>query len=517
MEGSYTSISEFIQSRKEIKSAAISEELAFQTSVESAKARCRVDFNFYAGLLLGPDIMETAFPPFYSRDLFGLLTGTTEDPYHLLRFALGLPRGFVKTTFCKIVVCWLIHHGYNDFILVVCATDGLAQNFLNDVDEMLSAPSVEQLYGTWSSSKDTDNSKMKIGWLEGRRIVLVPKGAQASVRGINIHHKRPNLIVCDDIQTRECALSEIQNDALIDWFTGTLLKCLSKRGSNRRVIFLGNMYPGECLLKVLRDNPSWVSMITGAILSDGESLWPELQPVHSLIAEYKHDEKMGKGHIWFAEVQNDPLDARYRLLAEPIPTTFDELVATNAADAYFITVDPAGFRKSSDDNVVALHGVYDGIPVCEDMKGGVWNPKETVINILEMALEHGVSIIGIESTGYQQSLQFWVNQFLIAKGLRHIHVVELKTNNKTKLSRIRNFITELMSGDAGMAAGPRALFSYYASMYKLDKTDNRDDYLDAPAYQRQIMTDYGALLAPPTQVASDLSSLPPMESVDIGV
>ena len=105
MEGTYSSISEFIQSRKEIKSAAISEELAFQTSVESAKARCRVDFNFYAGLLLGPDIMETAFPPFYSRDLFGLLTQTDEDPYHLLRFALGLPRGFVKTTFCKIVVC----------------------------------------------------------------------------------------------------------------------------------------------------------------------------------------------------------------------------------------------------------------------------------------------------------------------------------------------------------------------------------------------------------------------------
>lgn len=517
MEGTYTSVTDFIQSRKEIKSTAIAEEVAFSATVESVKARCRVDFNFYAGLLLGPDIMETAFPPFYARDLFGLLTGTDDDPYHLLRFALGLPRGFVKTTFCKIITCWLIHHGYNDFILIVCATDGLAQNFLNDLDEMLSGPKPEELYGRWSATKDIDNSKMKIGWLEGKRIVLVPKGAGASVRGINIHHKRPNLLICDDIQTRESALSEIQNDALIEWFTGTLLKCMSKRGNNRRVIFLGNMYPGDCLLKVLRDNPSWVSMITGAILTDGESLWPELQPVSSLIEEYKHDEKMGKGHIWFAEVQNDPLDARYRLLAAPIPTKWDKEAAEIQADAYFLTVDPAGFRKSSDDNVIALHAVYAGTPVCIELKGGVWNPKETVINILEMALEWGVSVIGIESTGYQQSLKFWVEQFLIAKGLTHIKVVELKTNNKTKLSRIRNYITELMSGDAGMTAGPRALFSYYASMYKIDKTDNRDDYLDAPAYSRQVMTEYGAALAPPTQIANNLASLPPMESVDIGV
>lgn len=517
MEGTYSSVTDFIQSRKEIQSTVVAEELAFQVSVESAKARCRVDFNFYAGLLLGPDIMETSFPPFYSRDLFGLLTGTNEDPYHLLRFALGLPRGFVKTTFCKIVVCWLIHYEFNDFILVVCATDQLAQNFLNDVDEMLSGPSVEELYGKWSSTKDTDNSKMKIGWMSGKRIVLVPKGAGASVRGINIHHKRPNLLVCDDIQTRECALSETQNEALIDWFTGTLLKCMSKRGSNRKVIFLGNMYPGDCLLKVLRDNPSWVSMITGAILNDGDSLWPELQPVTSLIEEYKHDEKMGRGHIWFAEVQNDPLDARYRLLAAPIPTSWDKQVEESVADAYFLTVDPAGFRKASDDNVIALHGVYSAIPVCTELRGGVWNPKETVLNILEMALEHGVSVIGIESTGYQQSLKFWVEQFLIVKGLTHIKVVELKTNNKTKLSRIRNYITELMSGDAGMIAAPRAIFSYYASMYKIDKTDNRDDYLDAPAYARQIMTEYGALLAPPTQLASDLASLPAMESIDIGV
>lgn len=507
--------SAYIQARKELKSTVLAEELHLQVSVEGAYTRGKVDFNFYAGLILR-DVFELAFPPFY-LDLFTILTKDGIDPYELLRFALGLPRGFVKTTFCKVITTWLIHYGYNDFILVICATDALAQNFVSDLDEMLSNPAVEQIYGAWSANKDSDSAKQKIGYLRGRRIVLVPKGAQASVRGINIHHKRPNLIVCDDIQTREGAMSQAQNDALIDWFTGTLLKSISKRGLNRKVIFLGNMYPGECLLKKLKDNPAWLSLITGAILADGESLWPELQPVKALIEEYKHDEKMGKGHIWFAEVQNDPLDSRYRLLSAPIPSTYDHLRDT-APDASFITVDPAGFRKQSDDNVIALHYVYDGFPMCVGLAGGVWDPKTTVINIISTALEHGVSVIGIESTGYQQSLQYWTSHFLDKMGLAgQIHVVELKTLNRTKLSRIRDYISELLAGNAGMLSEARALFSYYASLYKIGKDDNRDDYLDAPAYQKQIMTEYGALLTSRAKLASSLSDLPRVVDVYIGI
>lgn len=506
---------DYLNARKELKSTVISQELQVRVSTEDAYARGKVDFNFYAGLLLR-DVYESVFPPFYMH-LFSLLTKEGIDPYELLRFALGLPRGFAKTTFCKVVVCWLVHYGYNDFVLVICATDSLAQNFTNDLDEMLSDPAVETIYGQWSSNKDSDNAKQKIGYLKGRRIVFIPKGAQASVRGINIHHKRPNLIVCDDIQTREGALSSVQNEALIDWFTGTLVKALSKKGLNRKIIFLGNMYPGDCLLKRLKDNPSWLSLVTGAILEDGESLWPELQPVTSLIEEYQHDESMGRGHLWFAEVQNDPLDSRYRLLAEALPRDFDHLYGT-APDAAFITVDPAGFRKNSDDNVIALHYMYDQVPICVGLLGGVWDPKTTVINIISTALEHGVSVIGIESVGYQQSLKFWVEFFIKQYHLEGaIHVVELKTLNRSKLSRIRDYISELMAKTAGMWESPRALFSYYASQYKIEKADNRDDYLDAPAYAKQITTEYGALLTPRAKLASSLSDLPAVIDVYTGV
>ena len=106
------------------------------------------------------------------------------------------------------------------------------------------------------------------------------------------------------------------------------------------------------------------------------------------------------------------------------------VVEHSVADYRFLTVDPAGFRRNSDDNTIAIHKGYDGIPVCTDIRGGVWDPKETVRQILIAALENGASIIGIESVGYQQSLCYWTNYFLEELGIEGITVVELKTNNR---------------------------------------------------------------------------------------
>lgn len=498
-----------------LRQVAEEENTTLNATIEGIKARAAVDFNFFAGLIV-PQLMRTLFPAFYLA-LFALLTAVNADPHFLMRFALGLPRGFAKTTFLKILVCWLILHERNSFILVVGATEPKALDFIADVDEMLSSPQVERLWGSWSLSKVTDNAKRKIGFINGRKIILVPMGAETAVRGLNINNQRPDLIVCDDIQTRDGALSQAQNDSLRDWFTSSLLKAISPYGSNRMVIFLGNMYPGDCLLQILKRNSEWTSLITGAINEHFESLWPELKPIEVLLAEYKHDEQMGEGHIWFAEVQNDPLDERYRLLATAIPASFDGLIAERPADWSFITVDPAGFRKQSDHNTLAIHRGYDGVPVCTEIRGGLWDPKQTVREILIAALENDASVIGIESVGYQQSLCFWVNHFIEEMHIEGLTVVELKTNNRTKLARIRDYITELLAGTAGMGPIARAIFTYYASMFKLEKTDNKDDYLDSPAYSKQIMTDHAQHLRAGIGRSSDLASLPRVLDIDIGV
>lgn len=510
----FTTIEEFISARKVSDTVTHHEKITYKANADQAIARGRTDINYFAGIV-APDVMRIPFSPFYGQ-IFNTLTTRSDDPYALLRFALGLPRGFIKTTFLKILTVWFIVYDFNFFIMVVCATEGKAMAFIDDVDAMLSSPQVESIYGRWSASKVVDNAKKKKGIMNGTLRILLPMGAESAVRGANENNKRPDLIICDDIQSRESALSPKQNASLIEWFTATLIKCIDNYGANRRIIFLGNMFPGDCLLQKLKKNSEWLSLITGAILSDGESLWPELKPVSVLFKEYRHDAQMGLGHIWFAEIQNDPLDAKYRLLAQPLPILSFEY-QDKMHDAAFLTIDPAGFRKKSDDNVIATHCVYDGFPVCTRMQGGVWNPKETVSNAIIEALRIGASIIGIESTGYQQSLCFWMEHFLRKLNITFITVVELKTNNKTKQSRISDYISELAAENCGIADQPRVLFEYYANLYKLNDTNNRDDYLDAPAYQKQILTEYREFLVPTNGRFSYLDSLPAVVDIDIGV
>ena len=54
----------YVQTRRELKATVLQEELHFQLSTDAAYERGKVDFSFYAGLLLR-EVYETAFPPFY--------------------------------------------------------------------------------------------------------------------------------------------------------------------------------------------------------------------------------------------------------------------------------------------------------------------------------------------------------------------------------------------------------------------------------------------------------------------
>ena len=493
---------DIIRKREEARGA----EVRLEADLAQIRERGAVDFNFFAGLC-APSVMRTLFPGFYLA-LFKLITQGNDDPELVLKFALGLPRGFAKTTFLKIVVCWLIVYKMNDYFLVVCATEGKALGFISDVDNLLSSPNMEQVYGKWSGAKTTDNAKLKVAHCQGRTVTLQPAGIGSAIRGANLNMQRPDCIICDDIQSREDALSETVNESQKDWFTATLLKAIESWGSHRRVIYLGNMYPGVCILEMLRRNSEWVSLVTGAILEDGESLWPELKSIRVLALEYKHDAENGRSDIWFAEVQNDPLNAKFRLLAAPIPDSLYEGLLDLEAEGCFLTVDPAGFRKNSDDNVIAVHKVFDGHPVCVDLLGGVWNPEETVKNIIKAAVKWRATVVGIESVGYQQSLLYWTNKYLADEGIRWIEVVEVKAGTTAKLSRIRDYIAELLSGEASMTNRVRQQFSYWAHLYKIGSTKNRDDYLDAPAYQKQMLTKYPELIFRKEVTPEEMNRLP---------
>lgn len=455
-----------------------------------AYARGKDDFNFFAGLLI-PQVMEFDFPPFYLGLFFLLKNRSPEKIGRILRFALGLPRGHAKTTFIKILIAWLIVYDKISFAVIICANDELAEELISDVNDMLCSENCTLVYGDWGKQLTTDNRSLKKAQYHSRDIILAAKGAGSATRGLNIKHRRPDLIFCDDAQTKECDDSPTERIKFRSWLVATF-KIIAPRG-DRLIIYVGNMYSEECVLYQLKENKSWVSLITGAIKEDGQPLWPELHPLEELMESYFHDEELGEADVWFAEVMNDPVSRSTALLTGQLPEPSKDYELT-VPDGVFLTIDPAGFRDISDDNVIAVHYVIEGKGSVAEVDAGIKDPEQLIIRALQLAYEHGASLIGIEEVGYQQTLLFWVRKYLMDSQINGIEVVPLKPRNRTKESRIRLFIAELYSQNYHLFASVRAAFVWQAMKYKIGKKKNKDDLLDACAYGLDVRTEYWHLV-----------------------
>lgn len=490
-----------------LQDLAIEKSYDIPDSVETVSAellqvyqRGEKDINFFASLCM-PTVCTFSLPLFYVA-IFSLLSSRkVEDWGKLMRFALGLPRGHAKTTFIKILICWLIVYDKASFILIVCSNQDLAENLLADIHDILSSQNLTQIYGNWEESLAIDSADTKKAAYHKRSVSLVARGWAAGVRGINLQNERPDIIFCDDVQTRKNDESVTESASLLRELVGTVFKAIAPKG-NRLIIYVGNMYSEECLLNKFRKSSSWISMVTGAILSDGTPLWPQLFSLEELMESYYHDADLGLAHIWFAEVMNDPQSVARSILPNPIPPSdidFEDTSDLYNHDGSFLTIDPAGFRKDSDDNVIATHVKYNDKGYVVETKKGIMDPQELIKSAIILALKWQCSLIGVESVAYQQTLKFWLEFWLDFYKITHITVVELKPHGRSKETRIRLFITELYKYSYILHdMETRRDYTWQASLYKIGKQDNKDDLLDAIAYGLDIRNEYWHLLVPPS-------------------
>jgi hypothetical protein len=465
----------------------------FEVNADSKEAyeRGKTDINFFAGLLL-PTVMVSALPAFYLGVFKVLVSRTALDIGKILRFALGLPRGHAKTTFIKIIICWMIVYDKISFAIVICANSGLAEALMSDISDALGSDNCEAIYGSWTRQlvSGTDNKEEKKCFYHGRPVILKAVGAGGAIRGVNIKHIRPDFILFDDAQTKECDESPTESLKFKQWFIATL-KIIAPRG-DRLIIWIGNMYSDQCILYQLKNNPKWISLITGAILEDGQPLWPELHSLESLMESYVHDEAMGEAAVWFAEVMNDPVSKSTSLLDSVLEAIVWD--TETVPDGVFITIDPAGFREAADDNVIVVHYVFNQIGFVVDIETEVKDPEQLILRSFQLAVQHGASLIGVEDVAYQQTLLFWFKKYINEFNVHGIEIVPLKPAGRSKESRIRLFIAALKAKHYNLFDAIKAIFIWQAMKYKVGQKKNKDDILDACAYGLDVRNEYWHLV-----------------------
>jgi predicted phage terminase large subunit-like protein len=222
--------------------------------------------------------------------------------------AIAAPRGHAKST--AITLGWTLGQilfRERSFVLLVSDTETQATFFLNDLkNRMIENPDIVSMFGIkpvkeWPKDSASD---FIVEFNDGHQARVIAKGSGQSLRGILWNSKRPNLILCDDLENDE-------------------IPCLSKNGILRVVgtilhqdSQLENLMPKrgyigeETDLKIVSNNKAtWYSAKYKAHDKKLEkALWPENKPISWLIEQRNSYIEQGMMDMWSQEMLNVPLD-----------------------------------------------------------------------------------------------------------------------------------------------------------------------------------------------------------------
>ena len=483
-----------------VSRGSISNVIGNMTDVE-VKKRLTHDLNFFAHFFLG-DSFKYDFP-FLFLMLWELLVKTVasmQDYVGIANLVLGIPRGFAKTTFMKLYVIYCMLFTRHTFVVVVGNIEKNASNILKDLEAMLDQPHVRRYFGDYDAKVVTNQADFKYFFFYGQWCILRSKGGLTSLRGLNVNNRRPDIILMDDVQDEENAKSELESAALKDWILNTLLNTKSPDGSIN--LYVGNTYAHKgAILTQLTKDPEWVSLVLGAILEDGTSLWPELHPVDMLLSGYRSAVRNGSDAAWLAEFMNAMDSSKnIRFDATLMRKYYNDLSIvskTLVEDGYnvsgkCIVIDPSSTKKSADEHAIALGYTVDGTSIIRKVIHGAMTPKQAIRTALILALKENCFIIYVEDVAYQDTLLYWFNETLAVLTLpsevkKLIKVLPVSPNNKSKHSRIMQLFKQLNSGELIIHPDAQSSVKAEAMAYDPLRSNNVDNVLDVCHYAHKVM------------------------------
>jgi len=454
-----------------------------QIDSEQIRAALKTNAEFFFNFFIGEEL-KFAVPEFHKICWEWLIN------VEIIKIALALPRGHAKTTLAKLAVIWYWLFSHVRFIVYVSNTAPIAKDAARDIINMIESDNFKRVFGEVVFEKRSEGEGIYIFWLGDKRCILKALGAGQQIRGMNVDNRRPEFAVIDDLEDHENIGTPYLLAKLRRWVYGTFFKAMDQ--SWNKILWLGNMISNDCILKSLCESKQWQSMRLGALLSTGDTLWPELWPIEKLTADFEEYEHAGQVHTWFAEMMNQPIPEGMGLI-DSADMKFAPLRAPPDINGGFITIDPAiGESKLNDKSAIAVHGIVEGVPEVVDYAAGHFGPELTVDISIEFCYKWGVGVIGVEIAGYQAALMVLFKLVFAMRNIYGIEIVPLRYG-RSKLARLKGFWALNKRGEYLIPEDASEIVSQ-AIGFDPQKQKNDDDLIDTIAYGPQMMEEYIGLV-----------------------
>ena len=431
------------------------------------------------------------------------------------KVAIAAPRRHAKSTAVSLAyVLASVLFRDRSYCIIISDTITQATQFLGDIKRQL--VDNEQLRALFKikdfKEKDTEDDVI-VTCEDGHQFRISAKGSEQKMRGLKWDNKRPDLIVCDDLENDEIVMNKERRDKFKRWFYGAVIPCLSATGVIRIVgtilhedSFLNNLMPSEWDkrtvvedLKIWRKGlrtGEWLSVKYKAHSEDfTKILWPTHYDKDYFVSLRQDYIDRGMPDVYSQEILNTPIDesiAYFKRSDFTAETQEDKKTRLN----YFITADLAISEKETADYSVFVVGGVDENKILhvrnvirERLDG-----REIVDMIIGLHKAYEPDLIGIEDMQITKSIGPFLREEMIRQGV-FPNVIGLKHNGQDKIARARSIQARMRARTIKFDKSQDWYPTFEDELCKFPR-GTKDDQVDAFAYLGRMLD---SLIEAPTQ------------------
>jgi predicted phage terminase large subunit-like protein len=452
----------------------------------------------FVNTVLRKNFDEPTDTPDFHREIWELVCGEER------KVAIAAPRSHAKsTTVTHAYALAVVLFQENDYVVIVSDTTGQSVQFLGDIKkELLENEDLRSLFSIEEFIKDTEDDII-VRFLGNNLFRIQAKGSEQKVRGLKWNNKRPNLIICDDLENDEIVMNRDRRVKFKRWFYGALVPSLSERGRIRVIgtilhldSLLENIMPGSQLAsrkdgmkKLIREDLKeytdvklpWKGIKYRAHTDDFKKLlWPSKKSAEEFRALKEDYTRQGLGDVYSQEMLNIPLDETNSFFNR---TDFYPMKKEDHEKnmVYYVAADLAvSTRERSDYSVFAIAGMDEQgrlylVHIIRDRM----DSKQLVDTILTVHRMYKPILFGIEQGAIEKSIGPFLNEEMMRRG-EFVNLVLLKPS-MDKISRARSMQARMRAGACKFNADSDWYPAFEDELLKFPR-DRHDDQVDAWAY-----------------------------------
>ena len=400
-----------------------------------------------------------------------------------------IPRGGAKTTLCNIGNLYNLLFQNRKFLLYLSESATHAEAQLANLRGEFEANELLKLVFGALRPERSESAKWTDKQIEPKNgSIAAARGTGGQVRGINIHQKRPDLIIVDDVQNEESVTSSEQREKTVQWFYRAVIPCLAPSGPVN-IVALGTVLHKEALLMILSKDKAWTTIWFGALDKDGDAIWdisfnaPRLKKIKESMMLAG---QLAGFYLEFHSVFRNDETAIFR--EQDIQVEPDE---RKNYMAVAIAIDPAiSSKRHADASAFAVVGVNANRYQVFEVAGKVgMTPREQIDFYFELCRKWRPTIHGIEAVAYQQALVHLMKEEMMKKSM-FFEIIEIRHGMK-KEERIKGVLQPRYR--SGMVFHQRHFSTYINQL--LDFPQDKDDFADAAAMAVTLLTNYQSIAA----------------------